>query len=92
MLIELMGGPGLFCLELTFFWEINGPILMSWAPKVSFVIDSLGVFLSVFWILLLPLLFPFAITRLCSSLFMTLALAFYFDFSFARGRGLKALG
>ena len=82
-----MCGLGFFRLYFIFLWAMNGPSLMSWAPKVSFVLDFIGVRFSIFWLLLIPLFFPFAIPSLFASLFLTLALAFCFAFS--RGRSLK---
>ena len=90
LLIGCMGVLGLFCIEFTFFLAMNCPRLMSWTPKVSIVIDFLGVSFSIFWLLLLPLFFPLAVLRMFSSLFLNLALSF--SFAFIRGRGLKSLG
>ena len=63
---------------------------MGRAPKVSLVIEFIGVQFSVFWTLLIPLFFPLAILRLFSRLIPNLALDFYFSFS--GGQGLKYLG
>ena len=72
---------------------MNGPILMSWAPKVSLAIDFLGVSFSVLWLLFLPLLFYLSILRLFTSLFLTpyLAFSFAFYFEFPEGEVLKFL-
>ena len=78
-----MGGLGLFCLELTLFWAMDGPILVCWAPKVIRVIYFLGVGLSIFWFLFLPPFFPFSVLGMFDSWFLTLSLAFSFAFSFS---------
>ena len=89
-----MSGLGLFHNQFAFFWEMNSPILMSWAPEVSLVVDFLDVRLPILRILLIPLVFSLAILILIASLFLTLSLAvaFTFAFTFSGGRGLKVLG
>ena len=82
LLIVVMGGLGLLRLEFTLLWAIDGPSLVSWAPKVSLVVNFLGVSLSIFWVLLLPVFFPFSILVLFSCRFMALVLDFSFAFSF----------
>ena len=62
---------------------MDGPSLVRWAPKVSLFIDFLGVSLFIFWLLLIPLFFPFSIFILFASRFLALALVFSFAFSLA---------
>ena len=62
---------------------MDGLSLVCWAQKVSLVIYFLGISLSIFWLFLLPLLFPLSILGLFDSQFLTLAIAFYVAFSFA---------
>ena len=75
-----MGGLALR-LELEIFGSVDGPSLVRWTPKVSLVVYLLGVGLSIFWFLLLPLMFTFFILVMFSRWFLTLALSFSFAFS-----------
>ena len=90
-MIGFMGGLSLFRLELTLFGAMDGPCLVHWAQKVSLSVYFLGVGLSIFWFLLLPLFSPFSIFGLFASWFLTLALAFYFSFAFPGGDVLNIL-
>ena len=87
-----MGALGLFRIEFTFSWAMNVPSLMSWAPKISLIIDFLGVRFSVSWLFLLPLLFSLAKLRLFASLFLTLEFFLAFYFAFEGEQGIKILG
>ena len=82
-MIGVMVGLGLFCLEITLLWEMDGPSLVCWAQKVSLVIYFIGISLSISWFFLLPLFFPLSILGLFAGQFPTLALALFFSFSFA---------
>ena len=82
LLVGVMGGLD-FCLELAFFRSMDGPRLVNWTPKVSLIIYFLGVGLSIFWFLLLPLLFPSFILGLFYDCFLTMVLPFYFHFEFS---------
>ena len=88
-----MGGLSLR-LNPTLFILMYGPCLVCWTQKVSLIVWFLGVCLSIFWLLLLPLLFTFSVLGLFLRWFLTLALAlsFVFYFSFSWRWQLKTLG
>ena len=81
-MIGVTGGLELFCLDITLFGEMDCPCLVRWEQKVSLIVYFIGVGLSIFWFLLLPLLFNFSIQGRFASWFLTLSPYFYFAFTF----------
>ena len=62
---------------------MDGPRLVCGTPKVSLIVYFIGVGLSIFWLLILPFLFPFYILGLFAMWIINLALNFDFVFSFS---------